>query len=254
MFWRTCRWSTIASRLPGRTDNEIKNYWNTHIRKKLIHMGIDPVTHQPRPNVSLISNLPNLLAMAATAGRNMAAPPLNGDAAQLATHQLVQTLVQVLAGSSSSPAMMGPDVRLFPLNNHDNMSNYLQPWSSSTQDPNLYCGFSIGGVGGSSGGGGEVVPSGHVEDGLLSNVFNVETNTNINNSIATTNYSSSTVTTTATNLVSNSPEENLAVDQNQINEFGSTICTPTPTISDSSRGVLDIDDLTCEHYWKEFLE
>ncbi|KAJ8459093.1 hypothetical protein OPV22_032019 [Ensete ventricosum] len=42
------KWSAIAARLPGRTDNEIKNYWNTHIRRKLLGMGIDPVTHTPR--------------------------------------------------------------------------------------------------------------------------------------------------------------------------------------------------------------
>ncbi|GLJ47506.1 hypothetical protein SUGI_1002970 [Cryptomeria japonica] len=29
------RWSLIAGRLPGRTDNEIKNYWNTHLGKKM---------------------------------------------------------------------------------------------------------------------------------------------------------------------------------------------------------------------------
>nr|KYP58824.1 Transcription factor MYB39 [Cajanus cajan] len=45
------KWSTIAANLPGRTDNEIKNYWNTHIKKKLIKMGIDPVTHTPRLDV-----------------------------------------------------------------------------------------------------------------------------------------------------------------------------------------------------------
>ncbi|KAI3995480.1 hypothetical protein MKX01_038408, partial [Papaver californicum] len=40
-------WSKIASHLPGRTDNEIKNHWNTHIKKKLKKIGIDPLTHQP---------------------------------------------------------------------------------------------------------------------------------------------------------------------------------------------------------------
>ncbi|XP_061370352.1 transcription factor MYB8-like [Gastrolobium bilobum] len=33
------RWSLIAGRLPGRTDNEIKNYWNTHLCKKLKNQG-----------------------------------------------------------------------------------------------------------------------------------------------------------------------------------------------------------------------
>ncbi|KAE8666514.1 MYB330 protein [Hibiscus syriacus] len=41
------KWSLIAARLPGRTDNEIKNYWNTHIKRKLFSRGIDPQTHRP---------------------------------------------------------------------------------------------------------------------------------------------------------------------------------------------------------------
>ncbi|GLU16378.1 hypothetical protein SLE2022_328150 [Rubroshorea leprosula] len=46
------KWSLIAGRLPGRTDNEIKNYWNTHIKRKLINRGYDPQTHRPLNEVT----------------------------------------------------------------------------------------------------------------------------------------------------------------------------------------------------------
>ncbi|KAK8592869.1 hypothetical protein V6N13_043506 [Hibiscus sabdariffa] len=48
------RWSAIATHLPKRTDNEIKNYWNTHLKKRLAKMGIDPITHKPK-NDALLS-------------------------------------------------------------------------------------------------------------------------------------------------------------------------------------------------------
>ncbi|KAL8150813.1 hypothetical protein V2J09_020621 [Rumex salicifolius] len=31
------KWAAIASYLPQRTDNDIKNYWNTHLKKKLLN-------------------------------------------------------------------------------------------------------------------------------------------------------------------------------------------------------------------------
>ncbi|MED6168168.1 hypothetical protein PIB30_009385 [Stylosanthes scabra] len=49
------KWSLIAARLPGRTDNEIKNYWNTHIKRKLYSRGIDPQTHHPLNATKTIS-------------------------------------------------------------------------------------------------------------------------------------------------------------------------------------------------------
>ncbi|XP_022750050.1 trichome differentiation protein GL1-like [Durio zibethinus] len=47
------RWSLIAGRLPGRTDNEIKNYWNTHLSKR--GQGKE---RRPKSNHSTVEKIP----------------------------------------------------------------------------------------------------------------------------------------------------------------------------------------------------
>ncbi|XP_021613855.1 transcription factor MYB17 isoform X3 [Manihot esculenta] len=61
------RWAAIASQLPGRTDNEIKNLWNTHLKKRLLCMGLDPQTHEPFTSCG-----PAIKAPASPATRHMA--------------------------------------------------------------------------------------------------------------------------------------------------------------------------------------
>ncbi|CAL5050418.1 unnamed protein product [Urochloa decumbens] len=99
------KWSSIATKLPGRTDNEIKNYWNTHLRKKLLGMGIDPVTHRPRTDLNLLAaaGIPNLLAAAQSSCWDINALRLQADAAKF---QLLQGLLRAL----STPPAAGVDL------------------------------------------------------------------------------------------------------------------------------------------------
>ncbi|RWW36049.1 hypothetical protein BHE74_00058957, partial [Ensete ventricosum] len=49
------RWSRIARKLPGRTDNEIKNYWRTHMRKKAQERKRKPCPSSSSSSLTCIS-------------------------------------------------------------------------------------------------------------------------------------------------------------------------------------------------------
>ncbi|KAL7141632.1 hypothetical protein ABFS83_08G066700 [Erythranthe nasuta] len=52
------RWSLIAGRLPGRTENEVNKYWNSHVRRKLKTAGINPNNHRVDQTLIITSSSP----------------------------------------------------------------------------------------------------------------------------------------------------------------------------------------------------
>ncbi|CAH8357101.1 unnamed protein product [Eruca vesicaria subsp. sativa] len=47
------RWAAIAKEMDNRTDNDVKNHWNSSLKKRLLRKGIDPMTHEPIINNNL---------------------------------------------------------------------------------------------------------------------------------------------------------------------------------------------------------
>ncbi|CDP13057.1 unnamed protein product [Coffea canephora] len=94
------KWSRIAAHLPRRTDNEIKNFWNTHLKKKLLRRGIDPTTHKPVPDFSLL-NLSQAQLLSVSDLHNFinpldAALNLQANANDLIKFQLLKNMMQAI--------------------------------------------------------------------------------------------------------------------------------------------------------------
>ncbi|KAL5717280.1 hypothetical protein ACHQM5_010315 [Ranunculus cassubicifolius] len=232
------KWSQIATHLTGRTDNEIKNYWNTHLKKKLLQMGIDPVTHRPRTDLNLFGNLSQLLA-AANLSNLM---NLQADAdAQLARAQLLQNLAQVISISVPSNAMELINQLGTTPTVHDNYLLNQQYVIPSNNVP-----FE------------EVHPNGLIPPTFSNNLTHTfggasssSHNLNLDDSIASANMMS-----TIPGLVSSSPESSI-VNQQESKKVNKNymISTNSTTYEEQAWGDFNLDDNEInDNLWKHLMD
>ncbi|CAL9774178.1 unnamed protein product [Musa acuminata subsp. burmannicoides] len=138
------RWSRIASHLRGRTDNEIKNHWNTHIKKKLRKMGIDPLLHKPLiPSASGVPHQEQQQA-GALAERMEEQKPCSGSSSETAAEGQVEENIPSTASDaflSKSPGFCTDEVpMILP---HDILASCAStPTASSSISTSSTCSFS----------------------------------------------------------------------------------------------------------------
>ncbi|XP_051218414.1 transcription factor MYB17 [Lolium perenne] len=117
------KWSMIAAQLPGRTDNEIKNYWNTNLKKQLRQQAaLNPAGDHP--GLALAGSGSSSLAARHTAQWETARLEAEARLSMLSTSAATTS---VTASSSSSTAEHGaPDA--------PSSDVFLRLWNSEVGD------------------------------------------------------------------------------------------------------------------------
>ncbi|PIA33287.1 hypothetical protein AQUCO_04100011v1 [Aquilegia coerulea] len=110
------RWSRIAQHLPGRTDNEIKNYWRTRVQKQARQLNIDANSAKFRDVIRCFW-MPRLLQKIEENSRSSTIENIQNPPAPLVLNQLVTS--SQAPPTTQSSLIVGEPIRCFNHNEYD---------------------------------------------------------------------------------------------------------------------------------------
>ncbi|CAH8355822.1 unnamed protein product [Eruca vesicaria subsp. sativa] len=136
------RWAAIASYLPQRTDNDIKNYWNTHLKKKLQLQRQNGITNEGNTDMTEISSCNKNNKNVCTNNKRIANKGQWEKTLQTDINMAKQALLQALSLDQPTSSI-SPDLYSAKPHQHhstittyasstDNISKLLQNWTSSS--------------------------------------------------------------------------------------------------------------------------
>ncbi|CAN6479743.1 unnamed protein product [Victoria cruziana] len=113
------RWSLIAGRMPGRTANDIKNYWNSHIAKKIslkpaaTDLPADPparaVVYRPQASRVTTRMREQLRQMYSPKDRRSLIPPSSSQQMDGAANKAEQLPIAPDPAAANPPWLLGED-------------------------------------------------------------------------------------------------------------------------------------------------
>ncbi|CAA6664510.1 unnamed protein product [Spirodela intermedia] len=140
------RWAAIASYLPERTDNDIKNYWNTHLKKKFGKVGEDGVgagavssdSHQSMSKGQWERRLQTDIHMAKQALRealSMETPAFMTEVGKQPSSSHSGEFNSVLTRSQTMSSSSAAAAAATYASSAENISRLLQGWMRNTETP-----------------------------------------------------------------------------------------------------------------------
>ncbi|KAG2332630.1 hypothetical protein Bca52824_003810 [Brassica carinata] len=119
------RWSVIAAHLHGRTDNDIKNYWNTKLKKKLIATMAPPRPHHLLA-IASSSSLPSSPSSSSHYNMNNSLLPYDPSIStnqMITPHRGMMTMMgqqqQILYQTDMGSLVNSPNSNKFVMSHHD---------------------------------------------------------------------------------------------------------------------------------------